>query len=149
MPLRAAENTLGAPSTSDLRWARQESGGFEWDLWPVALPRRDQGRSYRRGRELWLASRPRLVLSRFLPRWVVITFEPNILEHPPQRQIRNQLEPHIPRSTSDEAAADFNLNGQSLGVPQSVSGPRRGVRSRRWKVSRGSRAAWLDFGWLD
>jgi len=149
MPLRAAENTLGAPSTSDLRWARQESVGLEWDLWPVALPSRGRGRSYRRGRELWLASRPRLVLSPFLPRWVVITFEPNILEHPPQRQIRNQLEPHIPRSTSDEAAADFNLNGQSLGVPQSVSGPRRGVRSRRWKVSRGSRAAWLDFGWLD
>jgi len=149
MPRPAADVIPGAASTSVLRWARQQSGEFEWDLWPVALPKRGAGRSYRRRRELWLASRHRLVLSPFLPRGVLITFEPNTLEHPPQRQIRKKLEPHVPRSTSDEAAAVVNLNGQSLGVPQSVSGPRRGLSSRRWKVSRGSRAAWPDFEWLD
>ena len=99
MPLRAAENTPGAPSTSVLRWARQESVGFEWDLWPVALPKRGQGRSYRRGPELWLASRPRLVLSRSLPRCIVITFELNISEHPPQRQFRKKLESRLDRDS--------------------------------------------------
>jgi hypothetical protein len=36
MPLRATDQSLWRHSAADPCWAGQESGGLDWDLWPVA-----------------------------------------------------------------------------------------------------------------
>ena len=63
----------------------------------------------RRGRELWLAARPRLV---YLAK-TSLENEPNHLAHPPHTHVRKKLEPW--RAARHDPAAACNLNGSRVG----------------------------------
>jgi hypothetical protein len=114
MPLRATDQPIGAPSTPDLCWARQQSVGFDWELRSAALLGWGRGRGVRRGaRAVELAAAPgwvypaptpcRVGLRCGTPGWLRtdITSERYelILEHPPQRQVCKQLESRSDRDS--------------------------------------------------
>jgi hypothetical protein len=106
MPLRVTDHTQWCASTAGRRWARQDSGALIGRRSPAVATR---GACDRRGRELWLAACPRLgYLARNITRE-----RTNYLAPPPQTHVRKKLEPW--RSTGNDPAAAFNLNGSRVG----------------------------------
>ena len=116
MPRRVRRPIAMVFNTSALRWARQHSGGFEWDLPPSANGGRPPGPA---GAASWgLAARPQLVLSR-RPRH---HFRMH-LEHPPQRHVRKKLESFIRTNRLQLEWIAFGFTAESFWT---VTGSRQG-----------------------